>query len=117
MKYISNYKQMRLILIYDLPMQEDLDRKIYEKFHKKLTTLGFNMLQYSVYSKVIRNDDGYKQIKQKTEEIIPKKGKIIIFKITENQYQNMIYLRGEQNKFDVLVGNKELVVFKGESSD
>jgi len=29
----------------------------------------------------------------------------------------MIYLRGEKNKFDVLVGGKEFVVFGGDEDD
>lgn len=109
---VSNYKQMRLILIYDLPMEDELDRKIYAKFHKKLQKIGYHMLQYSVYTKVIVNDDNYKQIKKQTESIIPSKGQIIIFKLTEKQYQDMVYLRGEQNMFDVIVGNNDMVVFR-----
>ena len=49
MNYINFYKQMRVILIYDLPMVDDNDRKIYNKFHKNLKKLGYYMLQYSVY--------------------------------------------------------------------
>lgn len=117
MQYINLYKQMRLILIYDLPVTEELDKKIYSKFHRNIIRLGFYMLQYSVYSKVIQNDTSMKQYMMKLERVIPEKGHIILMKITEKQYQNMIYLRGEKNKFDVLVGGKELVVFGGDEDD
>ena len=53
MEYVNYYKQMRLLLIYDLPMIDDEDRKIYQRFHNKLISIGFNMLQYSIYSKVV----------------------------------------------------------------
>ena len=109
---VSNYKQMRLILIYDLPMEDELDRKVYAKFHKKLQKIGYHMLQYSVYTKVIVNDDNYKQVKKQTESIIPSKGQIIIFKLTEKQYRDMVYLRGEQNMFALIVANNDMVVFK-----
>lgn len=114
MDYINYYKQMRVILIYDLPVVEEQDRRIYTKFHKNLITLGFYMLQFSVYTKVIQNDSSFKQLSNRLSRIIPNKGSIIILKITEKQYQDMIYLTGEKNKFDMLVGGKELVVF-GES--
>lgn len=108
---------MRLILIYDLPVMDENDRKIYSKFHKNIIKLGFYRLQYSVYSKVIQNDTSMRQYMIKMEKIMPEKGSVIIMKITEKQYQDMIYLRGEKNKFDILVGGKELVVFGGDSNN
>lgn len=102
---------MRILLIYDLPMNEEKDRKIYQKFHRDVLSLGFYMLQFSVYTKVIQNDTTFKQQYAKLEKIIPMKGSVIILKVTEKQYQDMIYLTGEKNKFDMLVGGKELVVF------
>lgn len=117
MNYINLYKQMRLLLIYDLPVTEDIDRKIYNRFHRDIIKLGFYMIQFSVYSKVIQNDTSMKQNYLKVERIVPKKGNVIILKITEKQYQNMIYLRGEKNKFDILVDGKEFIVFGGEGND
>lgn len=117
MQYINFYKQMRLILIYDLPVMEAQDRIIYHKFHNNIIRLGFYMLQYSVYSKVIQNDTSMKQYMIKLEKIMPDKGNVIMMKITEKQYQDMIYLRGEKNKFDILVGGKEFVVFGGDNND
>ena len=115
MDYINYYKQMRLILIYDLPMTDEEDRRIYSRFHKDINSIGFHMMQYSVYSKVIQNDTVYQQLRVKINKIIPKKGQILLFKITEKQYQDIIYLRGEKNKFEVIVGGNELVVFGGDT--
>ena len=114
MEYVNYYKQMRVFSIYDLPTIDDEDRKIYQKFHTQLTKLGFYMLQYSVYVKVVQNDLSYKQYISKVNNILPQKGNIAILKLTEKQYEDMIYLRGEQNKFDSLVGGKELIVFGGD---
>ncbi len=102
---------MRILLIYDLPMEEEKDRRIYNKFHKDIISLGFYMLQFSVYTKVIQNETTFKQQYTKLRKLIPSKGNIIILKITEKQYQDMIYLTGERNKYDLLVGGKELVIF------
>ena len=108
---------MRLLLIYDLPVTEDIDRKIYNRFHRDIIKLGFYMIQFSVYSKVIQNDTSMKQNYLKVEKIVPQKGNVIILKITEKQYQNMVYLRGEKNKFDMLVDGKEFIVFGGDEND
>lgn len=75
------------------------------------------MLQYSVYTKVIQNDTSLKQYMYKVEKLTPEKGSVIILKITEKQYQDMLYLRGDKNKFDALVGGKEFVVFGGDESE
>lgn len=115
MEYVNYYKQMRLLLIYDLPMIEDEDRRIYQRFHNKLISIGFYMLQYSVYAKVIQNDQAYRQLTTKVNKILPQKGNIALLKVTEKQYEEMIYLRGEKNKFDVLVDGKELIVFGGDT--
>ena len=115
MEYVNYYKQMRLLLIYDLPMIDDEDRKIYQRFHNKLISIGFNMLQYSIYSNVVQNDQAYKQLISKINKILPQKGNIAIIKITEKQYEDMIYLRGEQNRFDAIIGGKELIIFGGDT--
>lgn len=111
MDYINYYKQMRVLLIYDLPVEEERDRRTYTRFHKNLLSLGFYMLQFSVYTKVIQNDTSYKQLSLKLEKIIPNKGSVITIKITEKQYQDMVYLTGQKNKFDMIVGGKELIIF------
>ena len=63
---------MRLVLIYDLPVKEADERKIYNRFHRDITRFGFYMLQYSVYSKVIQNDTSLKQYLLKLERLVPK---------------------------------------------
>lgn len=115
MNYINYYKQMRLILIYDLPTVEEEERKIYQKFNKDIKKMGFSMLQFSVYTKVLQNDTSYSQNLIRLNKIIPKKGSIIIFKITEKQFQDMQYLTGTKNRYEALVGGRELVIFGGDS--
>ncbi len=107
------YRQMRLILIYDLPMVEDVERRDYNVFHRKLKKLGFYMIQYSVYTKVLQNDTKLTQIENKLNYIIPKRGKVIIFKLTEKQYLDIKYLRGDKNLYETIVGGNDLVIFKG----
>lgn len=111
---ISNYRQMRAIIIYDLPMVNDEDRKIYSLFRKNIIKLGFYMIQYSVYTKVLQNESSYMQLCNKVKNLVPDKGHIIIFKITEKQFGDMIYLSGIKNKFETIVGGNELVIFGGD---
>lgn len=75
------------------------------------------MLQYSIYTKTLVNNTDYERIIKKVKYIIPKSGNIIIFHLTEKQYQDMIYLTGEKNRYDSIVGNNNVVIFGGENND
>ena len=95
-------------------MIEDEDKKVYSIFRKNILKLGFYMVQYSVYTKVLQNESSYSQLCSRVKTIVPDKGHIIIFKITEKQFSEMIYLTGIQNKFETIVGGNELVIFGGD---
>ena len=51
-----NYKFMRLIVFFDLPMVTDKDHREYAQFHKFLVKNGFIMMQKSVYTKLVINN-------------------------------------------------------------
>ena len=113
----SDYRKMRSIIIYDLPSVEKEDIKEYNKFHRELQKIGFYMLQFSVYVKVLTNEFDFEKIVKKVNTIIPKKGSIILLRLTEKQYNDMIYLHGEKNRYDAIVGANEVIVIGGDIDD
>ena len=113
---ISDYRKVRIILIFDLPSVEKADISTAQKFVKSLKKLGFNMLQYSTYVKSITNTPEYERIVQRVYQIIPKKGNIVILKLTDKQYNDMVFLNGEKNKYDCLVGSNNVVFFGGDKN-
>lgn len=110
----SDYRKMKILLIFDLPSVEKEDISNDQKFVKDIKKLGFYMLQYSVYVKSLMNQADYDRVVKKLNHIIPKKGSIIIFRLTDKQYYEMIYLNGETNRFDAIVGSKNVVYFGGD---
>lgn len=112
---ISDYRKMRAIILFDLPSVEKQDIANNQKFIKKLKKIGFYMLQFSVYTKVLINQSEYDRIIKKVKQIIPNKGNIIILKLTDKQYNDMIYLNGEKNKYDSIVGLNNVVYFGGDN--
>lgn len=111
---ISDYRKMRAVVLFDLPSVEKKDISNNQKFIKKLKKIGFYMLQFSVYTKVLINQSEYDRIIKKVKQIIPNKGNIIILKLTDKQYNEMIYLNGEKNKYDSIVGLNNVVYFGGD---
>lgn len=84
----SLYKQVRVLILYDLPMVENEDRKIYAKFRNNILKLGCYLVQFSVYAKVIKNEIYYKSFIEKLKNILPEKGEVRVIKLTEIQYEN-----------------------------
>lgn len=43
---------MRLLIMFDLPVETSKERREYRQFRKRLINEGFLMIQYSVYVRV-----------------------------------------------------------------
>lgn len=110
----SSYRKMRIILLFDLPSVEKEAISNNQKFVKNLKKFGLYMLQYSVYTKSLQNQSEFDRLIKKINKIIPTKGTIIILKVTDKQYEEMVYISGEQNHYDAIVGSKEIVILGGE---
>lgn len=107
----SLYKQVRVLILYDLPMTENEDRKEYTKFRKDILKLGCYLVQFSVYAKVIKNEIYYKSFIEKLKRILPEKGEVRVIKLTEKQYEDMIFLNGARNNFEKKISNNNVVIF------
>lgn len=107
----SLYKQVRVLVLYDLPMIDIEDRKEYTKFRRNILKLGCYLVQFSVYAKVIKNEIYYKSFIQKLKDILPERGEVRVIKLTEKQYQDMLFLNGAKNNFEKKISNNNLVVF------
>lgn len=107
----SLYKQVRVLILYDLPMSEIEDRKEYTKFRRDILKLGCYLVQFSVYAKVIKNEIYYKSFIDKLKNILPEKGEVRVIKLTEKQYEDMIFLNGARNNFEKKISNNSVVMF------
>ncbi len=88
---------MRILLMFDLPSQEDYEKKEYRIFHKNLIKNGFVMIQFSVYVKAINSYSKINREINKLRKNIPKNGNIRVLSVTEKQYQDMILILGHKN--------------------
>ena len=110
-----SYRYMRLLLMFDMPVQTANERKAYRKFRKFLLSEGFIMHQFSVYSKLLLNGTANKAMINRLKQNNPKQGLITLLSVTEKQFSKMIYLNGDQ---DIAIRNSDArVVFLGDSYD
>ena len=102
---------MRLIVMYDLPVVTERDKKIYGKFRRFLLNDGYIMMQYSIYSRICKNHDDIIKHINRIRQNTPEKGNVRLLQVTEKQYSNMLLLTG--NKVDSeLITSESLIVFE-----
>ncbi|MGN1283391.1 MAG: CRISPR-associated endonuclease Cas2 [Limosilactobacillus sp.] len=91
---------MRLLIMFDLPVETSKQRKAYRRFRKDLINEGFTMIQYSVYVRVCVNRKSAQFIENRVSEFLPEAGIIQSLMLTEKQYNDMHFLLGKE-KTDV----------------
>lgn len=104
-------KFMRMLVFFDLPVKTKEMMKQANKFRKVLLNDGFQMLQLSVYSRIIRNDCNVETHLQNIKKQIPPHGSIRVLTVTEKQYASMEILVGEQTKQEKKVEPQQLLLF------
>lgn len=102
---------MRIIVMFDLPMVTEKEKRTATKFRKYLLDDGFIMMQFSVYSRICKNNDDLNKHINRLKINAPKSGNIRLLQVTENQYNNMIMFSGEKSvEEDISIEN--LLVFE-----
>jgi len=107
-----SYRFMRLLLMFDLPMQTPADRRAYRQFRKFLISEGFIMHQYSVYSKLLLNNTANQAMIKRLEKHNPRRGIVTLLTVTEKQFARMTYLFGKRNT--TIANTDKRIIFLGD---
>jgi len=83
------------MVFFDLPVKESKDRKAYQKFRQFLIEDGYDMIQYSVYTRLCSGYDASQKHLIRLNKNLPSKGSVRALTITEKQYIGMKFLVGE----------------------
>ena len=103
---ISETRQKRLLVLFDLPTTGKAERNTAAGFRKALISTGFSMMQYSVYSRFCNSDEIVETHIARLRRYVPSKGSVRILVITENQFQKMEVLVGEATKNEKRAGEQ-----------
>lgn len=102
---------LRIMVFFDLPVVRKEDRAAYAKFRKFLLEDGYDMLQYSVYCRIVNGEDAVdKHLKRLLTEL-PSKGSVRFLQITDRQYAGMKLLIGTKTKKEKHVSNLQMLLF------
>ena len=101
---------MRVLILFDLPVETSEERLVYSRFRRSLLKDGYVMMQKSVYSKLVMSPLAAELAKERVAKLKPDKGVIQLLVITEKQYAQIEYLLGgPQTK--QLTDTERLVIF------
>lgn len=100
---------MRIMVLFDLPVLTEKQRRDYREFRKYLLKAGFFMMQESVYCKLVQNAGVADVVQESIRKNKPGEGLVQILRVTEKQFAKMEYVVGE-NKSLVLDADERLVI-------
>ena len=106
---MSNYRFMRMLVFFDLPVQTVSQRREYTRFRKFLIKEGFIMIQESVYSKLTLNSTVTSAVTDRIKKNKPSDGIVQLLVITEKQYNSMEFIVGQRHG-DIIDTDERLVI-------
>lgn len=105
------YKFMRVVVLFDLPTNTKAERRAATQFRKFLLDDGFDMLQYSVYSRLCPNRDGAEKHMLRVKRNAPDSGSVRVLYLTEHQFATMHVLVGEKTVQEEKLPTSQLAFF------
>lgn len=101
---------MRLMVFFDLPNETAKQRKEYRLFRKHLLKEGYLMLQESVYAKLVTNEGAAGAAVARLLKHRPPEGLVQVLKVTERQFETMVYITGTREVYDEVDTMEELLI-------
>ena len=91
---------MYLFVFFDLPVKSKSQRRAAARFRQFLINDGYDMIQYSVYSRLCREQDAVDKHLKRLQGQLPQEGSIRALQVTDKQYGRMKILVGTQNSHE-----------------
>ena len=85
---------MRLLVLFDLPVVSKADRRAYTLFRRFLLNDGYDMIQFSIYGRIVNGNDALDKHMKRLVNNLPPHGSVRCLSVTEKQYASMKLLVG-----------------------
>lgn len=102
---------MRVVVLFDLPTGTKAERRAATQFRKHLLDDGFDMLQFSVYTRLCPNRDNAEKHMLRTKRNAPDSGSVRVLYLTEQQFTSMYILVGEKTVQETALSGSQLAFF------
>lgn len=85
---------MRLLVFFDLPVVTRAARRAYTVFRRFLLNDGYDMIQFSVYGRIVNGTDAEQKHLRRLVDNLPPEGSVRCLSVTEKQFASMKLLVG-----------------------
>ncbi len=97
--------------MFDLPVTTKAEKKAAASFRRFLQSDGYNMLQFSVYTRICNGIDAVEKHKGRLKKNLPGNGSVRVLVLTEKQYESMELLIGPLVIVDESYQTEQLSIF------
>ncbi len=101
---------MRLMVFFDLPTLTREDKRAYTLFRRFLIQDGYDMIQWSVYGRVVNGTDDMETHLKRLTINLPPDGSVRCLQVSEKQFAQMKFLVGAPKKQEKKVNSAQLVL-------
>lgn len=107
----ENRRFMRLMVFFDLPVVTKAERRAYTVFRRFLINDGYDMIQFSVYGRLLNGNDALEKHMKRLVDNLPPEGSVRCLTVTEKQYANMRLLVGMPLFQEKTVKSDQMLLF------
>lgn len=101
---------MWLFVFFDLPVGTKDERRAANRFRNFLKGDGFLMLQFSVYARVCRGEDGAAKHVKRVTTNLPQIGSVRALQVTDRQYGRMKLMLGAMRPGHRVAGDQMILL-------
>lgn len=101
---------MRILVFFDLPTTSAKAKREYVLFRRFLLKDGYDMLQWSVYGRIVNGVDSMQTHLKRLEANLPPAGSVRCLTVSEKQFAQMKILVGEPKKQEKTVNAIQMVL-------
>lgn len=102
---------MRMMVFFDLPVVTRAERRAYAQFRRFLLNEGYDMIQFSVYGRILNGSDAQEKHMKRLVANLPPDGSVRVLTVTEKQYASMHLLVGMPLFQEKAVTASQLLLF------
>lgn len=102
---------MRLLVLFDLPVVTKAERRAYTVFRRFLVNDGYDMIQFSVYGRILNGQDALEKHYKRLVDNLPPEGSVRCLSVTEKQFASMKLLVGLPLFQEKTVKTNQLLLF------
>ena len=102
---------MRLLVFFDLPVVTKAERRAYTAFRRFLVNDGYDMIQFSVYGRILNGQDALEKHYKRLVDNLPPEGSVRCLSVTEKQFAGMKLLVGMPLFQEKVVKTNQMLLF------